>query len=40
MADRMGATIQLHAVDHTPMYRDPELVVNVILDAASKTLSQ
>lgn len=40
MADRMGAMIRLHAVDHTPMYRDPELVVNVILDAAGKTLSQ
>lgn len=40
MADRIGATIRLHAVDHTPMYTDPELVVNVILDAASKTLSQ
>jgi len=34
MADRMGATIQPHPVDHTPMQTAPELVVNIILDAA------
>lgn len=34
MADRMGATIRSHTVDHTPMHTAPEVVVNVILDAA------
>jgi len=27
-------------VDHTPMYASPAVVVDVILEAASKTLSQ
>ena len=40
MADRMGATVRPHPVDHTPMYSAPALVVNVILEAAQKTLSQ
>jgi pimeloyl-ACP methyl ester carboxylesterase len=34
MADRMGATIRLHKVDHTPMYTAPSLVVDVVLEAA------
>jgi len=34
MAERMGATIRSHAVDHTPMYTAPELVVDIILEAA------
>jgi pimeloyl-ACP methyl ester carboxylesterase len=34
MADRMGATIRSHAVDHTPMYTAPKLVVDVVLEAA------
>jgi pimeloyl-ACP methyl ester carboxylesterase len=34
MATRMGATIRSHRVDHTPMYTVPELVVDVILEAA------
>lgn len=34
MAERMGATIRSHTVDHTPMYTAPELVVDVILEAA------
>jgi len=33
MAARMGATIRSHAVDHTPMYTAPNLVVDVILEA-------
>jgi pimeloyl-ACP methyl ester carboxylesterase len=33
MADRMGAKIRSHAVDHTPMYTSPNLVVDVILEA-------
>ena len=34
MATRMEATIRSHRVDHTPMYTAPELVVDVILEAA------
>jgi pimeloyl-ACP methyl ester carboxylesterase len=34
MAGRMGSTIRAHRVDHTPMYTAPELVVDVILEAA------
>jgi pimeloyl-ACP methyl ester carboxylesterase len=40
MADRMGATVRSHRVDHTPMYSEPALVTDVILEAARKTLSQ
>jgi pimeloyl-ACP methyl ester carboxylesterase len=40
MADRMGATVRPHPVDHTPMYSAPALVVDVILEAARKTFSQ
>ena len=39
MADRMGATVRSHPVDHTPMYSAPALVVDLILQAARKTLS-
>jgi pimeloyl-ACP methyl ester carboxylesterase len=38
MADRMGATVRSHRVDHTPMYSEPALVVQVILEAATETL--
>jgi len=38
MADRMSATIRSHSVDHTPMHTAPNLVVDVILEAASPTL--
>jgi pimeloyl-ACP methyl ester carboxylesterase len=34
MASRMEATIRSHRVDHTPMYTAPELVVDLILEAA------
>jgi pimeloyl-ACP methyl ester carboxylesterase len=39
MAGRMGATIQSHAVDHTPMYTAPDRVVDVILTAVRETHS-
>jgi hypothetical protein len=39
MADRMGATLRPHAVDHTPMYAAPALVVDVIVEAARETVS-
>jgi pimeloyl-ACP methyl ester carboxylesterase len=34
MAGRMGADIRSYNVDHTPMHTAPELVVEVILEAA------
>jgi pimeloyl-ACP methyl ester carboxylesterase len=40
MADRMGATVRLHPVDHTPMYSDPQVVIDVILEAARQTFSR
>jgi pimeloyl-ACP methyl ester carboxylesterase len=38
MAERMRAKIHSHRVDHTPMYSEPNVVVNVIVDAARSTL--
>ena len=38
MADRMGAIIRSHSVDHTPMYKTPDLVVDMILNVARQTL--
>lgn len=40
MADRMGATVRAHRVDHTPMYSEPTLVVELILEAATATISK
>lgn len=40
MADRMGAKVRSHLVDHTPMYTEPNLVTEVILEAARETLSR
>jgi pimeloyl-ACP methyl ester carboxylesterase len=40
MADRMGATVRSHRVDHSPMYSEPAVVIEVILEAARKTLLQ
>jgi hypothetical protein len=37
MAERMGANIRSHKVDHTPMHTAPELVVDIILEAAQST---
>jgi pimeloyl-ACP methyl ester carboxylesterase len=37
MAERMGATIRSHNVDHTPMHTAPDLVVDVILTAVRET---
>jgi pimeloyl-ACP methyl ester carboxylesterase len=39
MADRMHAYVQSHHVDHSPMYSEPNLVVDIILEAANQTLS-
>jgi hypothetical protein len=35
----MGATVRPHAVDHSPMWSAPHIVVDVIVDAASAVLS-
>jgi pimeloyl-ACP methyl ester carboxylesterase len=40
MAERMGAKIRSHPVDHTPMYSEPNVVIDVILEAARETLSR
>jgi pimeloyl-ACP methyl ester carboxylesterase len=34
MAERMNATIRPHPVDHTPMYTAPNVVIDVVLEAA------
>jgi len=39
MADRMRAKVHSYPVDHSPMYTDPKLVINIILEAARETLS-
>jgi len=39
MAERMGAHVHSYRVDHSPMYTEPDLVVNIILEAARETLS-
>jgi hypothetical protein len=39
MAERMGAKIRAHPVDHTPMHTTPDAVVGVILEAAQETLT-
>jgi pimeloyl-ACP methyl ester carboxylesterase len=40
MAERMGAKIRAHHVDHSPMHTAPEVVVSVILEAARETLAR
>jgi pimeloyl-ACP methyl ester carboxylesterase len=39
MADRMRAKIHAHPVDHSPMISAPQVVIDVILEAAHETLS-
>jgi pimeloyl-ACP methyl ester carboxylesterase len=39
MADRMRANVRSYPVDHSPMYTEPKLVINIILEAARETLS-
>ena len=38
MAQRMGAKVRSCRVDHSPMYSAPDLVIDVVLEAASVTL--
>ena len=40
MAERMGARVRPHSVDHTPMYADPNVVIDVIMEAARESLSR
>jgi hypothetical protein len=39
MAERMGAKIRVHRVDHSPIYTAPDVVVALILEAAQETLA-
>ncbi len=39
MAERMGARVRSHDVDHSPMITAPDVVVRVILEAAGETLA-
>ncbi len=39
MAERMRAKVHSHHVDHSPMYSEPNLVINIIEEAARQTLS-
>jgi pimeloyl-ACP methyl ester carboxylesterase len=40
MAERMGAKIRPFPVDHTPMYTEPSIVVDVISEAVREALSE
>ena len=40
MAERMGAKVHSYPVDHTPMYSEPQVVIDVIVEAARETLPQ
>jgi pimeloyl-ACP methyl ester carboxylesterase len=40
MADRMGAKVHSYSVDHSPMYTEPNVVVEVILEATRQTLTR
>lgn len=40
MASRMGAKIRSSRVDHSPMYTAPDLVIQVILEAARESLDE
>jgi pimeloyl-ACP methyl ester carboxylesterase len=37
-AERMGATVRAHAVDHSPMLTAPNVVVDVLLEAVRTTI--
>jgi pimeloyl-ACP methyl ester carboxylesterase len=40
MAERMGAKVRVHPVDHTPLLTAPEVVVGILLEAARETLTR
>lgn len=37
MANRMGAKVHSYAVDHSPMYTDPNVMIDVIVEAIRET---
>jgi pimeloyl-ACP methyl ester carboxylesterase len=39
MAERMAAKVRVHPVDHTPLLTAPEVVVDIIREAACETLT-
>ena len=39
MAERMAAKVRVHPVDHTPLLTAPEVVVDIIREAACETLA-
>jgi len=39
MAERMAAKVRVHPVDHTPLLTAPDLVVDIICEAARETLT-
>jgi pimeloyl-ACP methyl ester carboxylesterase len=40
LANRMAAKIRSHKVDHTPMYTAPNVVVDVVLEAAGEAIQK
>jgi hypothetical protein len=38
MAERMTAKVRVHPVDHTPLLTAPEVVIDIISEAAGETL--
>jgi pimeloyl-ACP methyl ester carboxylesterase len=40
MAERMGAKVRVHPVDHTPLLTAPEVVVDILTEAARQTLTR
>jgi pimeloyl-ACP methyl ester carboxylesterase len=40
MAERMGAKVRVHPVDHTPLLTAPAAVVDILLEAARETLTR
>lgn len=38
MAERMTAKVRVHPVDHTPLLTAPEVVIDIIIEAAGETL--
>jgi hypothetical protein len=39
MAERMSATVRSYDVDHSPMLTEPDLVIDVILEAVRETVA-
>lgn len=37
MADRMGATVRVHDVDHTPLVTAPDVVADLLVEVVERT---